>query len=718
MSCIKAWRLVVEKFKNRLADWKVGSISFEGRLTLVKSVLGSFPLYYFLLFRVPSSVINNLEGIRQDFVLGDWFKMERDNLWVMVIKSVYEENKGLSRCGKEGCESSDRGGWRNIIKVGRNIDKTGWWRKEGGLLRVFRCGNGSGLESLVGEWKLNEEGGFTVKKLICILEDRILDVDNAGEDTIWLKLVPKKVPRVLVTCRSQQLEVEGDKNKNVPLYYYITDNIKIQFGREEFCLVIGLMFGVENLADYNDGELPIPFRRRVFPSSLDGEHITGVKGKRRIPDWLLRLTNDRVGKYVCHKIDTRRDRGSIKLNSIDNLRNKKEILKNKKEILRKLEKEADHQETYEKVHKFMEDMNIDPGGPLSFQKHLNNNSFFNIGTPTNWQTPMSSQPGSSNCQSPIPSHMGNPILQPPIGRHHDVTGLFDQNILNPKRRERRPSIYKQSPYMEQPHSTVLPKKRGNKTKNNVKKSNLSSLNLGNALDDDNEGGDDVMFLGAKFTGWLSGEHMNSWMELLIETDQHGIGTLDGSTRPYPTWNDVNWVFMPIHVGGNHWVTGEIDLPNSHVYVFVLKECICDNPNFLFISNSHDAIALAVENEFPLAFHVPDAYKKLCEAGPQRWSRVHFPLARYNYMTWNSVESVNVRSVIYRKESVLKVSSSSIRSSNVIALDSPYLLVLITGTSQSRQHVDTSLIHLESHKLPTAELFDVDSGRISIHHYEY
>ncbi|GKF28016.1 hypothetical protein Tco_0094358, partial [Tanacetum coccineum] len=51
---------------------------------------------------------------------------------------------------------------------------------------------------------------------------------------------------------------------------------------------------------------------------------------------------------------------------------------------------------------------------------------------------------------------------------------------------------------------------------------------------------------------------------------------------------------------------------------------------------------------------------------------------------------------------------------MIALDSPYLLVLITGTSQSRQHVDTSLIHLESRKSPSAELFDVNSRRISIH----
>ncbi|GKC57147.1 hypothetical protein Tco_1084745 [Tanacetum coccineum] len=39
-----------------------------------------------------------------------------------------------------------------------------------------------------------------------------------------------------------------------------------------------------------------------------------------------------------------------------------------------------------------------------------------------------------------------------------------------------------------------------------------------------------------------------------------------------------------------------------------------------------------------------------------------------------------------------------------------LAVLVTEAPQSRQH--------ESRKSPTAELFDVDSGRISIHHCEY
>nr|GFA12955.1 hypothetical protein [Tanacetum cinerariifolium] len=69
----------------------------------------------------------------------------------------------------------------------------------------------------------------------------------------------------------------------------------------------------------------------------------------------------------------------------------------------------------------------------------------------------------------------------------------------------------------------------------------------------------------------------------------------------------------------------------------------------------------------------------------------------------------------RRTSVTGFPAQSISSSNTVALDSPYVLVLNTGASQSRQHVNTSLIHIESRKPPTAELFDVDSGRISIRH---
>nr|GEX25277.1 hypothetical protein [Tanacetum cinerariifolium] len=101
-----------------------------------------------------------------------------------------------------------------------------------------------------------------------------------------------EVPRVLVSCRSRQVEVEGDKNENVPLYYDIANNIRIQFGRDEFCLVNGLRFGVENWADYDNNDVCIPLRRELV--------LLGMEGKRRVPDWMLRLANDRVAwdKYL------------------------------------------------------------------------------------------------------------------------------------------------------------------------------------------------------------------------------------------------------------------------------------------------------------------------------------------------------------------------------------------------------------------------------------
>ncbi|GJR24710.1 transposase, MuDR, MULE transposase domain protein [Tanacetum coccineum] len=161
--------------------------------------------------------------------------------------------------------------------------------------------------------------------------------------------------------------------------------------------------------------------------------------------------------------------------------------------------------------------------------------------------------------------------------------------------------------------------------------------------------------------------------------------------------DGNNQIVPIAFGICKGETG----PCWSWWMSVLKECIGDNPNLLFISDRHAVIALAVENEFSLAFHVvccrhlmmnlslknkkrkdlfwkickaytredfaasmnilqivqPDAYKKLCDARPERWSKAHCPLVRYNYMTSNSVESVNACSVIYRKELVLKLAET-------------------------------------------------------------
>ncbi|GJS70613.1 phospholipase-like protein [Tanacetum coccineum] len=155
-----------------------------------------------------------------------------------------------------------------------------------------------------------------------------------------MDLTGYEVPRVLVTCRRRQIfNDENENDENVPLYYQINNDLSIPFGREEFCLVTGLRFGVQNWAEY-DTKKRIPFRRRVFPSYLDGQPITGidienmiddqsfaqlydddavglcclgilqlvilgVESKRVVPDWMLRLANDRIawdkypwGSYV------------------------------------------------------------------------------------------------------------------------------------------------------------------------------------------------------------------------------------------------------------------------------------------------------------------------------------------------------------------------------------------------------------------------------------
>nr|GEW86371.1 transposase, MuDR, MULE transposase domain protein [Tanacetum cinerariifolium] len=405
--------------------------------------------------------------------------------------------------------------------------------------------------------------------------------------------------------------------------------------------------------------------------------LLGMDGKRKIPDWMLRLENDRgnmpATRLTPNEIEARSDWWISSREYFDGEDMNAEQLR-----------QANKGPIIVSQHYVISDLSEFP----SMQVHPNSSSFLNIGTPTNWQTPMSiklakpdsdavghslfwqltfpSHPGTYNWKSQIPSHMGNLNLEPPIKRHHNAVGLFNQNILNQRKREHRPSFYKRILYMEQPPTDVLPKQCGNKNKNNVMKANLSPLNLGNGFDDKNKGGTDVILLGGQFTGnylvyenvdseknvikgysvpvtfwqqlvphlcmpdidsctpvgWLSGEHMNAWMELLIrfrgnnspwtvaytntisvypknqlvliETDQHTIGTLDGSMRPYQAWSVVNW---------------------------------------------------------------PDAYKKLCDAHSQRWSRAHYALIRYNYTTSNSVVSVIACSVIYRKEPVLKLAKT-------------------------------------------------------------
>ncbi|GJX77663.1 hypothetical protein Tco_0324474 [Tanacetum coccineum] len=67
------------------------------------------------------------------------------------------------------------------------------------------------------------------------------------------------------------------------------------------------------------------------------------------------------------------------------------------------------------------------GGPSPFQTPTNN-PIFNTATPTNWQTSMPSQPGSSNWHSQMPVYTPTPNWQPPNPSHPGDDGLCDPII--------------------------------------------------------------------------------------------------------------------------------------------------------------------------------------------------------------------------------------------------------------------------------------------------
>ncbi|GJX96567.1 phospholipase-like protein, partial [Tanacetum coccineum] len=305
---------------------------------------------------------------------------------------------------------------------------------------------------------------------------------------------------------------ENENDENVPLYYQINNDLSIPFGREEFCLVTGLRFGVQNWAEY-DTKKRIPFRRRVFPSYLDGQPITGidienmiddqsfaqlydddvvglcclgilqlvilgVESKRVVPDWMLRLANDRIvwgqnpwGSYVwptlysqirnaivkrwsplyvdeptneddskkysiwkyacCDKLepdDNEARIGQFNEQKIEIERNKEEVDKIKEEMRLFKEKMNDQPVRQENNEPLIADDHYGlsdfsqfhsmHGGPSSFQGHVNS-SYFNMGTQPNFQTPMPSQPGSSVWQTQMPAQSATQYWQPGTSSQHD-----------------------------------------------------------------------------------------------------------------------------------------------------------------------------------------------------------------------------------------------------------------------------------------------------------
>ncbi|GJR28403.1 retrotransposon protein, putative, ty1-copia subclass [Tanacetum coccineum] len=108
MCSISSWKTVIDHFQLRLSSWKANLLSIRGRLTLIKSVLGS----------LGGLNIGSLKAFNLAFLQKWQWRMPSspNSLWVKVIKSFHGQEGGFDSFGckfKAGCGTQIRF-WKDI----------------------------------------------------------------------------------------------------------------------------------------------------------------------------------------------------------------------------------------------------------------------------------------------------------------------------------------------------------------------------------------------------------------------------------------------------------------------------------------------------------------------------------------------------------------------------------------------------------------------------
>ncbi|GJZ93740.1 hypothetical protein Tco_0665943 [Tanacetum coccineum] len=133
MSRISSWDDIIAKISSRLSKWKLKTLSIGGRFTLMKSVLSSFPLHYFSIFKVPKGILNKMEAYRRKFFNGIDKSDRKLSLigWKKILASKKNGGLGVSTIhGVKGAidsahKSSKSSLWLDIIREFKNLSNTG-----------------------------------------------------------------------------------------------------------------------------------------------------------------------------------------------------------------------------------------------------------------------------------------------------------------------------------------------------------------------------------------------------------------------------------------------------------------------------------------------------------------------------------------------------------------------------------------------------------------
>ncbi|GJY39564.1 RNA-directed DNA polymerase, eukaryota, reverse transcriptase zinc-binding domain protein [Tanacetum coccineum] len=288
MTRIKSWDEIVAKLHSRLSKWKLKTLSIGGRLTLLKSVLGSTPIYYMSMFKVPSQVLKCLEDIRRQFFNGADPK-EKKMSWVKWSRVLASKDKG--GLGVSSFFALNRAlllKWVWRFRYDRNSLWTRFikalYGNSGSIETPSKVAYSSTWLNIVTEFSMLKNQGMD---LLSFMKKKVGD----GQDTffweeVWMgdMTFKSRFPRVYALESDKKITVADKMNHNV-LGFSLRRAPRDGVEMEQFRDMIAILEGVELPAMHDrwiwslvgSGEFSVASARKF----IDDHRLTGSPHKTR-----------------------------------------------------------------------------------------------------------------------------------------------------------------------------------------------------------------------------------------------------------------------------------------------------------------------------------------------------------------------------------------------------------------------------------------------------
>ncbi|CAN1336021.1 Putative ribonuclease H protein At1g65750, partial [Linum perenne] len=200
------WDPVIACTRNRNESWKAKLLSFGGRVTLLKSVLSSLPIYYLSLFKALVSVVKELERMQNRFLLEGHEEERKPHLvsWDMVKTPMRKGGLGILVFRAMNEALLGKWMWRFVV------ERNAWWRR----LIVYKTGCGAS------EWKPIcglQGAGWSIWHDIVSYSSRfwqyaLLD-PGGGEVSFWFdswaggECLAVRFPRIAAATQSREVSL-------------------------------------------------------------------------------------------------------------------------------------------------------------------------------------------------------------------------------------------------------------------------------------------------------------------------------------------------------------------------------------------------------------------------------------------------------------------------------------------------------------------------------